>query len=71
MKKLFLIFVAAVVLSSCAFAEDVKKYREEYDIGGDKIDENIYYPSINKMKGDYDEWSVSDKIKDDVWKQKI
>lgn len=41
------------------------------DIGVDKIDENIYYSSINKMKGDYDEWSVSDKIKDDVWKQNI
>lgn len=42
-----------------------------YDIGVDKIDENIYYPSLNKMKGDYDEWSVSDEIKDDVWKQYI
>ena len=36
------------------FYNSNQKFREEYDIGGDKIDENIYYPSLNKMKGDYD-----------------
>lgn len=32
------------------FYNSNQKFREDYDIGGDKIDENIYYPSITEME---------------------
>lgn len=32
------------------FYNSDQKFREDYDIGGDKIDENIYYPSIKEME---------------------
>lgn len=60
---------------STAFGRHYNKvkyyYNTKQEFSCDKDAKTSYYPSLNKMKGVYDEWSVSDKIKDDVWKQYI
>ncbi len=60
---------------SAAFHEhdnEVKYYyNSKQDFISDKDAKTDIYPSLNKMKEDYGEWSVSDVIKDDVWTQWI